>query len=79
MTQICVTGPQCVNKIFTTNHSKYVVNLGKKKQSLNRPDQAEIAPRSYNSRHLKAVRLSALHTDRLYPQETFLVLISVRG
>jgi hypothetical protein len=36
-------------------------------------------PRCQNKRHMKVVRLSVLRTDRLYPQDIFLLLICVRG
>jgi len=61
----------------------YAVKFSSKKvkQSHYRSGQAQEfgAPRCPDNRHMKVVRLSALSTGRLYPQEIFLVLISVRG
>jgi hypothetical protein len=37
------------------------------------------APRFQDNHHMKVVRLSALSTGHLYPQELFLVFISIRG
>jgi len=56
----------------------------KVKQSHYRPDrprgfQEDEVPRFQDNRHMNVVRLSALRIGRLYPQEIFLVLISVRG
>jgi len=56
----------------------------KVKQSHYRPAQSLRVPVRQASRfqdnyHIKVVRLSALRTGRLYSQEIFLVLISVRG
>jgi hypothetical protein len=54
---------------------------GKAKQSHYRPRgfQEVEAPRFQDNWHMKVVRLSTPCTTRPYPQETFLVLISVRG
>jgi len=64
--------------------SKYLLTSVTAKQSLQKSGQAQKVARVWDSqisvnRHKKVVRLLALFTGRFYPQQMFLVLISVRG
>jgi hypothetical protein len=66
------------NSEKSTNPSRKRKFKRDKKLSRYRPEQAEAAE-FLDNWHIKMIRLSALRTGRLYPQEVFLVLISLRG
>ena len=67
--------------VLFKKHNIFGLKVKKVKQSLYRPTgfQEVEASGFKDSRHIVVVRLSALCTGHVYPQEMFVVLISVRG
>jgi hypothetical protein len=65
--------------IGITNSLRKIYIKVKVQKYLHRPITGPENSRFWDSKHMKVVRLSILRTGRLYPQDIFLVLISVRG
>ena len=79
-----LTANQQIRPIYLVNYVRFIMVKIKVKQSHYMPEQALRFPGSWGSwitrhQHTKVIRLSAVLNGRLYPQEIFLVLISVRS